>query len=289
VLIREYNPLAFLETVQRERITFYFGAPVSYTAPLQLDVFDTFDLSSVRAWLYGGGPISADLAKRLATSYRSDRFYQVYGMTETGPVGTALYPEEQELRAGSIGRNAMPGVDLRVVRADGSDARRGETGEIWMQTDSMMSGYLNDEDATNAAFENGNWYRTGDVARLDDDGYLFIVDRLKDMIITGGENVYSKEIEDVLSGHPAVSEVAVYGIPHGDWGETVVAAIVPKIRHVLNADDVREYLVGRLAKFKIPRQIHFLERLPRTPMGKVQKYLLRQSRVGGDTIPPNGA
>jgi feruloyl-CoA synthase len=289
VLIREYNPLAFLETAQREKITFYFGAPVSYTAPLQLDVFDTFDLSSVRAWLYGGGPISADLAKRLATSYRSDRFYQVYGMTETGPVGTALYPEEQELRAGSIGRNAMPGVDLRVVRADGSDALRGETGEIWMRTDSMMSGYLNDEDATNAAFENGNWYRTGDVARLGDDGYLFIVDRLKDMIITGGENVYSKEIEDVLSGHPAASEVAVYGIPRGDWGETVVAAIVPKIRHVLNADDVREYLVGRLAKFKIPRQIHFLERLPRTPMGKVQKYLLRQSRVGGDTIPPSGA
>jgi feruloyl-CoA synthase len=163
------------------------------------------------------------------------------------------------------------------------------TGEIWMRTDSMMSGYLNDEDATNAAFENGNWYRTGDVARLGDDGYLFIVDRLKDMIITGGENVYSKEIEDVLSGHPAASEVAVYGIPRGDWGETVVAAIVPKIRHVLNADDVREYLVGRLAKFKIPRQIHFLERLPRTPMGKVQKYLLRQSRVGGDTIPPSGA
>lgn len=109
------------------------------------------------------------------------------------------------------------------------------------------------------------------------------------MIITGGENVYSKETEDVPSGHPAVSEVAVYGIPHGDWGETVVAAIVPKIRHVLNADDVREYLVGRLAKFKIPRQIHFLERLPRTPLGKVRKYLLRQSRVGGDTIPPNGA
>jgi acyl-CoA synthetase (AMP-forming)/AMP-acid ligase II len=120
-------------------------------------------------------------------------------------------------------------------------------------------GYLNDEDATNAAFENGNWYRTGDVARLDDDGYLFIVDRLKDMIITGGENVYSKEIEDVLSGHLAVFEVAVYGIPHGDWRETVVATIVPKIRHVLNADDVREYLVGRLAKFNIPRQIHFLE------------------------------
>jgi feruloyl-CoA synthase len=174
-------------------------------------------------------------------------------MTETGPVGTALYPEEQQLRAGSIGRNAMPGVDLRVVRTDGSDAVRGETGEIWMRTDSMMSGYLNDKAVTNGAFENGNWYRTGDVARLDDDCYLFIVNRLKDMIITRGENVYSKEIEDVLSGHPAVSEVAVYGIPHGDWGETVVAAIVPKIRHVLNAD---------LARFKIPRQIHFFERLP---------------------------
>src|SRR5260370_1793325 len=148
----------------------------------------------------------------------------------------------------------MPGVDLRVVRADGSDALRGETGEIWMRTDSIMSGYLNDEDARNAAFENEKWYRTGDVARLDDDGCLFIVDRLKDMIITGGENVYSKEVEDVLSGHPAVSEVAVYGIPHGEWGETVVAAILPKIRHVLNPDEVRDYLARRPAYFNIPPQ-----------------------------------
>jgi feruloyl-CoA synthase len=278
VLLREYEPRKFLETVEAEKVTFYFGAPVSYTAPLQLENFDSFDLSSVRAWVYGGGPISVNVAKKLVERYRSNRFYQVYGMTETGPVGTALYPEEQLAHAGSIGRSAMPGVDLRVVREDGEEAMRGESGEIWMRTDSMMSGYLNDESATKAAFAERRWYRTGDLARLDNDGYLFIVDRLKDMIITGGENVYSKEVEDALAQHPSIADMAVFAVPHESWGETVAAEIVTKPSETLTLEAVRRYLEGRLARYKIPRLVFFSERLPLTPTGKVQKFVLRKMR-----------
>jgi feruloyl-CoA synthase len=281
VLLREYEPRRFLETVQAEKVTCYFGAPVSYTAPLEFDDFDSFDLSSVRAWVYGGGPISVNAAKRLAERYRTSRFCQVYGMTETGPAGTVLYPEEQLAHAGSIGRSAMPGVDVRVVREDGKDANRGESGEIWMRADSMMLGYLNDEPATKAAFAERRWFRTGDLARFDDDGYLFIVDRLKDMIITGGENVYSKEVEDALAQHPSIADVAVFAVPHESWGETVAAEIVMKPSETLTLEDIRHYLEDRLARYKIPRLVYFSERLPRTPTGKVQKFVLRDMHHGG--------
>ena len=279
VLLREYHPQHFLQAVQDEGVTLYFGAPVSYFAPLQmLPDFARYDLSSVRAWVYGGGPIGADMARKLATAYRSDRFYQVYGMTETGPTGTTLYPEEQVERAGSIGRVALPGVDMRVVRDDGEDAGPGDTGEIWLRTGSVMDGYLHDAQATAAAFAPGGWYRTGDLARLDDAGYLFIVDRTKDMVITGGENVYSKEVEDALSAHPQVADVAVVGRPHAEWGETVVAHVVPRGEAAPQAEALQQFLADRLARYKIPREFVFAASLPRTPTGKLQKFLLRQER-----------
>ena len=279
VLLREYHPQHFLQAVQDEGVTLYFGAPVSYFAPLQmLPDFARYDLSSVRAWVYGGGPIGAEMAHKLATAYRSDRFYQVYGMTETGPTGTTLYPEEQVERAGSIGRVALPGVDMRVVRDDGEDAGPGDTGEIWLRTGSVMDGYLHDAQATAAAFAPGGWYRTGDLARLDDAGYLFIVDRTKDMVITGGENVYSKEVEDALSAHPQVADVAVVGRPHAEWGETVVAHVVTRGEAAPQAEALQQFLADRLARYKIPREFVFAASLPRTPTGKLQKFLLRQER-----------
>ncbi|WP_176049101.1 AMP-binding protein [Burkholderia sp. BCC1644] len=279
VLLREYHPLRFLQTVERERVTMYFGAPVSYTLPLDtIDGFGAFDLSSVRAWLYGGGPIGAAQAERLAQAYRSHAFFQVYGMTETGPAGTTLYPDEQIAKAGSIGRQGGPGVDLRVVRMDGIDAQPGETGEIWLKADCMMLGYLDDAAATRAAFTPDGWYRTGDIARIDQDGYLFIVDRLKDMIVTGGENVYSKEVEDVLSAHPDIAEAAVVGVPHPDWGETVVAHVVLRANAAPDADALRAFCGERLAAYKVPREFTFAQALPRTPTGKLQKFLLRVRR-----------
>jgi feruloyl-CoA synthase len=275
VLLREYHPQRFLQTVQDEAVTLYFGAPVSYLLPLQmgLDV-QQFKLDSVRAWIYGGGPIGADTARRLAEVYRSDNFLQVFGMTETGPSGTVLYPDEQLARAGSIGRVATPGVDLRLVRKDGSDAGAGEVGEIWLKADSMMQGYLDDEAATAGAFCEG-WYRSGDLARRDEDGFLFIVDREKDMIITGGENVYSKEVEDALLAHPSVKDVAIIGRPHPEWGETVVAVVVPQADAPLDPQSLSAFLATRLARYKIPRDYLVLESLPRTPTGKLMKHVVR--------------
>lgn len=277
VLLREYHPLRFLQTVERERVTLYFGAPVSYTLPLdQVEGFAAFDLTSVRAWIYGGGPIGAAQAERLAHAYRGGAFFQVYGMTETGPAGTSLYPDEQVAKAGSIGHHGGPGVDLRVVRTDGADAQPGEAGEIWLKTDSMMLGYLDDPAATRAAFAPNGWYRTGDVARIDQDGYLFLVDRLKDMIVTGGENVYSKEVEDVLGAHPDVIDAAVVGIPHPEWGETVVAHVVVRAGAARDEHTLRAFCAERLAAYKVPREVVFADALPRTPTGKLQKFLLRR-------------
>ncbi|WP_213957012.1 MULTISPECIES: class I adenylate-forming enzyme family protein [unclassified Variovorax] len=278
VMMREYHPLKFLQTVQDERVTLFFGAPVAYSVPLQVvPNFADFDLSSVRAWIYGGGPIGAELARKLAVAYRSETFFQVYGMTEAGPVGTTLYPNEQVAKAASIGAAAGPAVDMRVVREDGADARRGETGEIWLRTESAMQGYLDDPEATRKAFSNDGWYKSGDIARVDEDGYLFIVDRMKDMIVTGGENVYSKEIEDVLSAHSEIADVAVIGAPHPEWGETVVAHIVVAKGCNPSPESLREYLADKLAKYKIPREWVFAATLPRTPTGKLQKFLLRKS------------
>lgn len=277
VLLKEYHPVGFLEAIEKHRATAFFGAPIAYLAPLKVlagaghSVSD-FDLSSMRLWAYGGAPLGAETVSLLERAYGTDRFYQVYGMSETGPVGTALYPEEQVTKAGSIGAGGMPGVDVRVVDADGADVAAGQTGELWMRSATRMIGYLHDPAATEAAFE-GDWYRTGDLACVDEDGYLTIVDRLKDVVISGGENVYSPEVEEALRLHPAISDAAVIGRPHAEWGETVVAVV--EVTEEVRLEEVREFLSARLAKYKIPREVVIRAELPRTPSGKIMKHVLR--------------
>jgi feruloyl-CoA synthase len=282
VLLREYAPQAFLQTLQDERISFTFGAPIAFLAPLSV-VADVaaYDFSAMRLWTYGGGPLGADMARKLAQAYRSDRFMQVYGMTESGPLGSVLYPEEAIAKAGSIGRCAVPGVLLEVRHPDGRRCLPGETGEIHMRSMAMMQGYLDDAEATAAAFDAQGWYRSGDLARLDADGYLYIVDRLKDMIVTGGENVYSKEVEDVLSTHPDVQDVAVVGRPHPEWGETVTAVLVLKPGHHWDEQGMQEFLAPRLARYKIPRRYELRDSLPRTATGKLLKHVLREALRDG--------
>jgi feruloyl-CoA synthase len=206
--------------------------------------------------------------------YRAENFYQVYGMTEAGPTGTLLMPDEQVRKAGSIGNKALPGADLIVVKVDGTEAGAGEVGEIWLKADSMMKGYFKNEAATADAFSAG-WYKTGDMARVDEDGYLYIVDRMKDMIVTGGENVYSKEVEDAIISCPQVIEAAVIGLPNPEWGETVAAFVVPSKDEQLTQEMLRAFLADKLAKYKIPRVFNIVESLPHTPSGKVMKYQLR--------------
>jgi feruloyl-CoA synthase len=276
VLLREYHPLHFLQAIQQEKCTIYFGAPISYIMPTQMiPNFDTFDLSSMKTWIYGGGPIGAEMVRMIMSKYKSDRFYQVYGMTESGPTGTTLMPKDQVRKAGSIGRSGLPGCDIIVMKTETEEALPGEIGEIWLKADSMMKGYFKDPEATRDAFEK-KWYKTGDVARLDEDGYLFIVDRTKDMIVTGGENVYSKEVEDTIAACPGVATVAVIGIPHVEWGETVAAFIVSAKDAEINEEKIRLFLSDKLAKYKVPRTIQFVENLPYTPSGKIMKYKLRE-------------
>ena len=277
VMIREYHPLHFLQAIQDEKCTIYFGAPISYIMPIQMiPHFDKFDLSSMRAWIYGGGPIAADTARMLMTKYKTDLFYQVYGMTESGPTGTTLLPKDQVRKAGSIGRCGLPGCDVMVMKSEKEAAKPGEVGEIWLKADSMMKGYFKNPEATAEVFTAG-WYRTGDVARLDEDGYLFIADRTKDMIVTGGENVYSKEVEDAIATHPDVAESAVIAVPHPEWGETVAAIVVPAPGKTMTAEALAAFLADKLAKYKIPRAFRFVESIPHTPSGKIMKYKLREN------------
>ena len=277
VLMREYAPKPFLEVMAAERITFTFGAPIAFLAPLAAvpDV-GAYDLSAMRQCAYGGGPLGADMARKLAQSYRSDRFVQVYGMTESGPLGSVLYPEDAIAKAGSIGCSGVPGVEIEVRDAQGALVGPGGIGEIWLRTPAMMQGYLDNPQATAEAIDADGWYHSGDLARVDEDGFLYIVDRLKDMIITGGENVYSKEVEDALSAHPGVLDVAVVGRPHPEWGETVTAVLIARDGGQRPGDDaLRTFLEPRLARYKIPRVFEWRDALPRTPTGKVLKHQLR--------------
>lgn len=276
VLLREYAPQAFIETLAAERITFTFGAPIAFLAPLQaVPDLARYDLGAMRLWTCGGGPLSAENTRRLVAGLGTDRIMQVYGMTESGPMGTVLYPEEAIDKAGSIGRCGTSGVLLELRRDDGSLCGAGEVGEIHLRTAAMMQGYLDNPEATAQAFTTDGWYRSGDLARIDADGYMYIADRSKDMIVTGGENVYSKEVEDALSGHADVLEVAVIGRPHADWGETVTAIVVARPGSALDEAALKAFLEPRLARYKIPRIYEFRDALPHTASGKVQKHLLR--------------
>ncbi|MGC5346881.1 class I adenylate-forming enzyme family protein [Streptomyces sp. DT24] len=283
ILQREYDPAGFLEHVERYRATAFFGAPIAYIAPTQLAAagrlsLSDYDLSSVTRWLYGGAPLGAEVARTLMGAYGSDRFVQVYGVSEMGPVGTALHPHEQLTKAGSIGRRGMPGVDLRVVGDDGRDVDAPGTGEIWLRADTAMVAYHQAPEATAESFS-GPWFRTGDVARVDEDGYLYIVDRLKDVIIVGGENVHSQEVEEALRGHPRISDIAVVGRPHPAWGESVVAVYVSGDGAAVELEEMREYLGKLLARYKLPREAIRVDRLPRNPSGKLTKHIIRSEVV----------
>ena len=276
VMIREYHPLHFLQAIQDEKCTAFFGAPIAFIMPVQMiPNFDEFDLSSMRVWMYGGGPIPADTALTLMKKYKSEDFYQCYGMTEAGPTGTVLFPKDQVRKAGSIGRGGLPGCDVKVMKSDTEETKPGEIGEIWLKADSMMKGYYKNSEATAEVFKEG-WYKSGDMARVDEEGYMFIADRSKDMIVTGGENVYSKEVEDAIGTHPDIVEVAVIAIPHPEWGETVGAVLVPAKDKELTGDMLNSFLSDKLAKFKIPKVYKFVDELPHTPSGKVMKYKLRE-------------
>jgi len=280
VLLREVDLDAILATIEREGITHAVFVPAVLQMLITHPQIGATDLSSLDTILYGASPISEDVLVKSLEIFGC-RFLQAYGLTETDGAVVLLPHEDHDvggpnahrLRAAGI---PIPGVELRVVATDGAESPVGDVGEVWIRSPSNMAGYWNMPDATAAALTPDGWFRSGDAGYLDADGYLYIHDRIKDMIISGGENVYPAEIESVLMGHPAVADAAVIGVPDAKWGETVKAIIVRAPGADLTERELIDYCSGRLAHFKCPTSVDWAELLPRNPSGKILKTELRE-------------
>ncbi|AZB44779.1 fatty acid--CoA ligase [Bacillus sp. FJAT-42376] len=280
VIIHHFDPKQVLDVIKKDQITIMFGAPTMWNMLLQEDL-KAADFSSMRVGLYGAAPMAPVLVKALKETVGID-FVQAYGMTEMGPAVTFLAEDEQLSKAGSAGRVCF-GHELIIVRPNEEGPSEPddrlepyEVGEILVKGPSIMAGYHQRPDASEKALYKG-WYHSGDLGYLDKDGYLFVADRLHDMIISGGENVYPREVEDALHEHEGVLDAAVLGEPDDKWGETVVAYIVKK-NPDLTEDDLEAFCKNgsRLAAYKRPRKYIFTDQLPRNASGKIQKFMLRE-------------
>jgi long-chain acyl-CoA synthetase len=265
-----FAPEALLRTLSQRRCTVFAGVPAMYA--LLADLPETSaDLSALRLCISGGAPLPVEILHRFEDRYGIP-IYEGYGPTECSPALT-VNPPSGKRKVGSVGL-PLPGVQIRVVDERGQPVAPGEVGEVVAKGPNVMLGYLNRPEETAAVLRDG-WFSTGDLGRLDEEGYLSIVDRKKDMLIVGGLNVYPREVEMVLEGHPAVAEAAVIGLPDRVKGEEPVAFVVPRSGQPLRGPDLLRYLRGRLAAFKVPKRIIFLEALPRNATGKVLKHALR--------------
>jgi acyl-CoA synthetase (AMP-forming)/AMP-acid ligase II len=273
VILPRFDPATVLGTLAAERITMFFGVPTMYQFLLRLPDLADRDLSCWRTGLFGAAPMPASAVGQLVTALPQVSFIQLCGQTEAGPGGIYCDAEQVKARPDASGRQALPFTEARVAGPDGHDAGPDDVGELLLRGESVMKGYWNRPAETAEALRDG-WLHTGDLARVDADGYLTLVDRLKDMIITGGRNVYSVEVEGALAAHPDVSDVAVVGRPHPDYGESIVAVITPRDDASITLADVRAFLRDRLSGYKIPHDV-VTGTIPRNPSGKILKHELR--------------
>ena len=267
------TPDNLLPLIERYHISSFFAPPTVWISLLRSSLFDQTDLSSLRKGYYGASIMPLEVLRELAQRLPKVRLWNLYGQTEIAPLATMLGPDDQLRRPGSCGR-AVLNVETRVVDDAMRDVGPGTVGEIVHRSPHLMVGYFHDDERTKAAFE-GDWFHSGDLATVDEEGYITVVDRKKDMIKTGGENVASREVEEALYRLPAVSEVAVIGVPHPRWVEAVVAVVVIKQGHSLTESDVLAHSQAVLASFKAPKRIVFAETLPKNPSGKLLKRQLR--------------
>ncbi|WP_281658461.1 long-chain-fatty-acid--CoA ligase [Halobacillus sp. Cin3] len=275
VTASSFTPDLLLELASREKTTHFFGAPVAYLMTARHpDVADT-DMSWMKHWVYGGAPLSRTEVDFIQKQLDTESLYCVYGLTEAGPNGTLLLPSEHERKAGSIGQRAALNCEMKITRDDGQETGAGEVGEICLRGDGVMKAYYKDPDLTREVIQDG-WLKTGDLAVRDEEGYVWVVDRMKDMIISGGVNIYPREIETILLQHPLIEDAAVTGVPHPDWGETVKAFIVSHSRIDQLEEECRSFLENHLAGYKIPRLYEEVQELPRNATGKLLKHRLRE-------------
>jgi fatty-acyl-CoA synthase len=274
-----FEPEATLAAVAGERCTSLYGVPTMFIAQLEHPSFPRFDLSSLRTGIMAGSPCPVEVMKRVIDDMHMSEVTICYGMTETSPVSTQTAAGDPiEKRVSSVGR-VHPHVEVQVVDKDGTVVERGQPGELCTRGYSVMAGYWDDPERTAEAIDAGGWMHTGDLATMDADGYLNIVGRSKDMVIRGGENVYPREVEEFLYGHPAVADVQVVGVPDARYGEELMAWVKLREGADLTADELKEHCRGQIAHFKVPRYVKFTDEFPMTVTGKVQKFRLREAAI----------
>lgn len=285
-MIGDFKEKEVLSLIEKEKVTISNMIPTMLNMLINYNEFGKFDLSSLRVVLSGGAPIAPELVKKIMEKFGCD-YIQTYGMTETSPYLTVsilkshlkkLSDEEQFKFKAKTGREFL-GVALKVVKDDGSSviANGEEVGEILVKGDIVTPGYWKNEEATRSAFTEDGWLKTGDLANIDEEGYVNIVDRKKDMIVTGGENVYSTEVEYIIYEHPAVLEVAVIGVPHEKWGEAVKAIVVLKDGMSVTENEIINFVKSRIASYKAPKFVDFVDSLPKTGSGKITKVPLKNN------------
>ena len=275
VTIPKFTPQSFCETVERERVNHTVLVPTMINLLTQFPDAGKYNLSSLEVLAYGGSPMAPELVERTRKLLPQAKLVQVYGLSETGFLTGLQDQEHTPDRLTSCGR-PCPGIDLQVNDASGEQVEIGQSGELVARGANVMPGYWNNPEETGLVLQNG-WFRTGDIGRQDAEGFFYILDRAKDMIVTGGENVYSGEVEAVIYTHPAVREAAVFGIPDPKWGEVVMAAVVLNRGTALTLDELVAYCRQSLASYKIPRHVEFLEtELPKNGAGKILKRVLRE-------------
>ncbi len=275
VAIPKFSPQGFCETVERERVSQSALVPTMINLLVQFSELEKYDLSSLERLAYGGSPMAPELIHRIRKVLPNLKLIQGYGLSETGFLTGLQDHEHAEDRLMSCGRTC-PGIDLRVVDESGKELEAGGHGELVVRGANVMRGYWNNSEETKLALRDG-FFRTGDVGYRDANGYFYILDRLKDMIVTGGENVYSGEVEAVIYQHPAVREAAVFGIPDPRWGELVAACVVRKPGMSLSADELIAHCRRSLANYKVPRRIELSDtELPKSGSGKILKRILRE-------------
>jgi long-chain acyl-CoA synthetase len=267
-LIPRFDPGKALEIIARDGVTVFEGVPTMYAALVNHPERERFDLSTLRLCVSGGASLPLEVMRGFEEAFDAI-ILEGYGLSETSPVACFNHPD-RERKAGSIG-TPISGVEMKAVDTTGEEVPAGEPGEVVIRGHNVMKGYWKRPEATAEAIDADGWFRTGDIAKVDPDGYFFIVDRIKDLIIRGGYNVYPREVEEVLYEHPAVHEAAVVGIPHADLGEEVGAAIALCEGAEATTDEIREYVKGQVAAYKYPRVIWMVDELPKGPTGKILK------------------
>ena len=275
-----FEPLATMRTVQDERCTALYGVPTMFIAELDHSEFSTFDFSSLRTGIMAGSPCPVEVMKKVQTIMHMPEVTICYGMTETSPVSTQSTPDDPlEKRVATVG-SVHPHVEIKVTDpTTGRVVPRGQAGELCSRGYIVMLGYWDNPEATREAIDAGRWMHTGDLATMDDDGYLNIVGRIKDMIIRGGENVYPREVEEFLYTHADVADVQVIGVPSERYGEEVMAWVRPREGAALTGEDLTAFCRGRIATYKIPRYWKFVDEFPMTVTGKVQKFRMREVAI----------